>query len=148
MDIFSKLLHLAAAIVWLGGMTFMLWALRPVALAQLAPPLRIPLLTGVMVRFFMLVWACIVVILVTGLFAIAAVGMKAAPIGWHLMLGLGLLMMAIFGHLFFGPFRRLKAASARADWPAAGQQLARMHPWVLGNCILGWIAVAAVLLLR
>lgn len=148
MDIFSKLLHLAAAIVWLGGMTFMLWALRPVAVAQLAPPLRIALLTGVMARFFSLVWACIAVLLVTGLFTMATVGMKAAPIGWHLMLGLGILMVAIFGHLFFGPFRKLKSATAQADWPAAGRQLARMHPWVWANCVLGWVAVAAVIVWR
>jgi uncharacterized membrane protein len=148
MDIFSKLLHLAAAVVWLGGMTFMLWMLRPVAIAQLPPPLRIALLTGVMARFFSFVWISIAVLAVTGLFAIGAVGMKAAPPGWHVMLGLGLVMFAIFGHLFFGPYRRLRTATAAADWPLAGRQLARMHPWVWANCVIGWIAVAAVLLLR
>jgi len=30
-----KLIHLVAAIVWIGGMTFMLVALRPAALAML-----------------------------------------------------------------------------------------------------------------
>jgi uncharacterized membrane protein len=148
MDIFSKLLHLAAAVVWLGGMTFMLWMLRPVAIAQLQPPLRIALLTGVMERFFKTVWISIAVLAVTGLYTVATVGMKAAPLGWHLMLGLGLLMFAIFGHLFFGPWRKLKQATAAADWPLAGRQLARMHPWVWANCVLGWVAVAAVMLLR
>ncbi len=148
MDIFSKLLHLAAAIIWLGGMSFMLWALRPVAVAQLAPPLRILLLAGVMARFFNLVWLSIAVLLVTGLFTLGAVGMKAAPLGWHLMLGLGLLMCAIFGHLFFGPFRALRRAVAQADWPLAGRQMSRMHPWVWANCMLGWAAVAAVIVLR
>lgn len=148
MDIFSKLLHLAAAVVWLGGMTFMLWMLRPVAIAQLQPPLRIALMTGVMERFFRLVWISIAALAVTGLYAVATVGMKAAPLGWHLMLGLGLLMFAIFGHLFFGPWRKLKQATAAADWPLAGRQLARMHPWVWANCVLGWVAVAAVMLLR
>ena len=55
----SKLLHLSAAIVWLGGMTFMLMALRPVAGAQLQPPQRAPLLLAVMGRFFPLVWLSI-----------------------------------------------------------------------------------------
>ena len=148
MDIFSKLLHLAAAVVWLGGMTFRLWMLRPVAIAQLQPPLRIALMTGVMERFFRLVWISIAALAVTGLYAVSTVGMKAAPLGWHLMLGLGLLMFAIFGHLFFGPWRKLKQATAAADWPLAGRQLARMHPWVWANCVLGWVAVAAVMLLR
>lgn len=148
MDILSKLLHLSAAVVWLGGMTFMLWALRPAAVALLPPPTRIPLLAGVMARFFGAVWLCIAVLLVTGLFTVSAVGMKSAPLGWHLMLGLGLLMMAIFGHLFFGPFRALQRATAAADWPLAARQLARMHPLVWTNNLLGWTAVAAVLLLR
>ena len=148
MDIFSKLLHLAAAVVWLGGMTFMLWALRPVAIAQLQPPLRVALLAGVMARFFRFVWVSIAVLAATGLYAVATVGMKAAPLGWHLMLGLGLVMFAIFGHLYFGPYRRLQRATAQADWPLAGRQLARMHPWVWANCVLGWVAVAAVMLLR
>ena len=34
-------LHLVAAIVWLGGMAFALFALRPVAAAQLAWPARL-----------------------------------------------------------------------------------------------------------
>lgn len=148
MDTFSKLLHLGAAIVWLGGMTFMVWALRPVAVAQLAPPMRIPLLTAVMARFFRGVWISIAILVVTGMFTLLAVGMEAAPLGWHLMLGIGLLMSAIFGHLFFGPFRALQRASAQADWPAAGRQLARMHPLVLVNCVLGWVAIATVMLLR
>jgi uncharacterized membrane protein len=148
MDIFSRLLHLAGAIVWLGGMTFMLWALRPAAISLLAPPLRIPLLAGTLARFFKLVWVCIAVLLLTGALALGNVGMKAAPLGWHLMLGLGLLMFAIFGHLFFGPFRALQRATVQADWPLAGRQLARMHPWVWANCVLGWVAVAAVILLR
>ena len=42
MNALMKFLHIAAAIVWLGGIVFMLFALRPAA-AQLAPPQRLPL---------------------------------------------------------------------------------------------------------
>ena len=42
MPALMKFLHIAAAIVWLGGISFMLFALRPAAAAQLAPPQRLP----------------------------------------------------------------------------------------------------------
>lgn len=144
----TKLLHLASAIVWLGGMTFMLWALRPVAAAQLQPPVRAPLLAAVMGRFFPLVWLSIAVLLITGAGMLMATGMKAAPLGWHLMLGIGLLMFAIFGHLYFGPFRRLKLAVSAADWPEAGRRLGQIQKMVQINFALGWLAVACVLLVR
>ena len=43
-----KFLHLGAAIVWLGGMAFMLAALAPALQAQLQPPQRLPLLAAVL----------------------------------------------------------------------------------------------------
>lgn len=143
-----KLLHLAAAIVWLGGMTFVLGALRPVAVAQLPPPARLPLMAGVLARFFAAVWAGIAVLLFSGVYMLGAVGMKNAPIGWHLMLGIGLLMFAIFGHLYFGPWRRMKASVAAANWPEAGKNMAQIHPLVVLNFVLGWLGVALVYLVH
>jgi uncharacterized membrane protein len=144
----SKLLHLAGAIVWLGGMTFMLWSLRPVAAAQLQPPVRIPFLAAVMGRFFPMVWLSIAVILVTGTGMLMSVGMKTAPLGWHLMLGIGLLMFLLFAHLYFGPFKRLKLACTAADWPEAGQRMGQIQTLVKTNFALGWLAIAAVLLVK
>jgi uncharacterized membrane protein len=148
MNDFLRFLHVAAAVVWLGGMAFMLMALRPVAIAQLPPPQRLPLLTAVLRRFFAAVWVGIAVLLSTGGAMMATVGMKAAPAGWHAMMGIGVLMCLLFAHLYFAPFARLKRSVAAADWPAAGQQLAKIHPLVIINFGLGWLAVAAVLLWR
>jgi len=92
----SKFLHLAAAIIWLGGMVFVLTSLRPVAIAQLQPSARLTLLSAVLVRFFMLVWASVVALLLTGLHMLISTGMSNAPKGWHWMLGIGLLMFAVF----------------------------------------------------
>jgi uncharacterized membrane protein len=144
----SKFLHLAAAIVWVGGMAFMLWSLRPVASAQLNPPQRAPLMAAVMRRFFPLVWLCIAGLLITGAGMLMSVGMKAAPLGWHLMLGIGLLMFALFAHLYFGPFKRLKLAVAASNWPDAGQRMGQIKTLVAINFTLGWLAIAAVLLIR
>lgn len=141
-----KLLHLAAAIVWMGGMAFMLWALRPVVAGQLAPPVRLALMAGVLARFFIAVWASIAVLLASGSVMLTSVGMSHAPPGWHAMLGLGVAMMLIFGHLFFGPFRRLRVAATAGDWPRAGQAMTSMQPLVMANFALGWVAIAAVIL--
>ncbi|NBY68899.1 MAG: hypothetical protein EBQ58_08775 [Betaproteobacteria bacterium] len=143
-----KFVHLSAGIVWIGGMAFTIWALRPVAIAQLEPVQRLPLLSGVLARFFNIVGLCIFLLLATGGLMLMGVDMKLAPKGWHAMLGLGSLMCLIFGHLYFGPFRKMKAALAAEDLPSAGLQLAKIHPLVLLNFGLGWLALGSVIIWR
>ena len=143
-----KLFHLVAAIVWLGGMTFLVYMLRPAAGRLLPPPMRVPLLAGVLGRFFPAVWVCIAVLLLTGFHTLTQVGMQAAPPSWHVMAAVGVMMSLIFAHLFFGPYQKLRRAVAAGELEAGGRQLARMHPWVLANLSLGWVAVIAILLLR
>lgn len=144
----TKFFHLAAGLIWLGGMSVLLWAVRPMVLAQLEGGPRITLLCGILSRFFKLVGLCIGLLLITGGLMFAGVDMHIAPKGWHVMLGLGLLMCAIFGHLFFVPFRRLQRSVQMADWPMAAKQLAQIHVLVLTNFVLGWAAVAAVVIWR
>jgi len=143
-----KFFHLAAGIVWMGGMALVILALRPVAIARLAPPERLALMSGVLTRFFAMVWISIALILVTGFWMLSMADMKLAPTGWHAMSGLGLLMCLIFAHIWFVPFRRLKAAVVISDWPAAGKALGQIHPMVLTNFALGWLAVLAVIVWR
>jgi hypothetical protein len=64
------------------------------------------------------------------------------------MLGVGLLMCLIFGHLYFGPFRKMQAALRAGDLSIAGGQLSKIHPLVLLNFGLSWIAVGAVVIWR
>ena len=143
-----KFTHLAAGIVWLGGMALTIWALRPVAIAQLEPAQRLPLLGGVLSRFFSMVAVCVVTLLASGTTMLMGVDMALAPKGWHIMIGLGSLMCLIFGHLYFGPFRKMKAALLASDLSVAATQLAKIHPWVLLNFTLGWLAVGAVVIWR
>jgi uncharacterized membrane protein len=146
MTALMKFLHIAAAIVWLGGISFMLFALRPAA-TQLAPPQRLALVAQVLGKFFRLVWISIVLLLLTGLAMLFAVGMKNAPLGWHLMFGLGLLMFALFGHLYFGPYRRLRAAVAASNWPEGGRRVGQIATLASVNLALGGLAIAAVIFL-
>lgn len=140
--------HLAAAIFWMGGMGFMVLALRPSMAEQLAPPQRLPLMAAVLGRFFAVVAVSIVVLLATGAFMLAGSGMSKAPPGWHAMLGLGVVMMLLFGHLFFSPYRQLKRAVASADWSEGGRRAGQIALLVKINLALGWLAIAAVLLWR
>lgn len=142
------LLHLAGAIVWIGGMAFVLFALRPAAFAELEPPLRPRLLLAALQRFFPLVWGSIALLLATGGAALATVGMRAAPPAWHAMFGIGLVMTAVFGHIQFAPYRRARRAAARQDWPGVAQALQAIHPLVRLNFVLGWTAIALVVLWR
>ena len=138
--------HIAAAIFWMGGMAFMVMALRPALEQQLAPPQRLPLIVAVLKRFFAVVVASIAVLLATGLTMLLQTGMAKAPPGWHAMLGLGLAMMLVFGHIFFSPYRKLKVAVAAADWPEGGRRTGQIALLVKINLALGWLAIAAVLL--
>jgi len=151
-----KLLHLIAAMVWMGGMTFMLLALRPAALATLEPQPRARLMAAVMQRFFAAVVVCVVVLLGTGgsLFAAASRAARASggqfsvPLGWNLMLGLGIAMMLIFGHIYFAGYRRFSRAVAAQEWPVAAQSASQIHRLVVTNFCLGWLAIAAVRLVH
>jgi uncharacterized membrane protein len=151
-----RLIHLVAAIVWLGGMTFMLLALRPAAQQLLEGPVRARLMGRIWQRFFAAVWASIVVLLASGghLYgfawrsASAALGSGSVPLGWQLMLVIGVLMTLIFGHIYFAGFARYRRAVAAEQWPVAAAAAAQMHKLVVANFVLGWLAVAALRLLR
>ena len=141
-------LHLAAAIFWIGGMAFVVLALRPALAAQLQPPQRLMLMVQVLRRFFAVVVASIVVLLATGVPLLLQVPGSQAPRGWHVMAGLGIVMMLVFGHIFFAPWRRLQRAVAAQDWPEGGKRLNQIALLVKVNLGLGWLAIAAVLLWR
>ena len=142
----SLFLHIAAAIFWMGGMAFMVLALRP-ALGALEPPVRWRLLAHVMRRFFVVVSLSTAVLLATGAVLLALAG-AATPPGWDIMAALGILMMAIFGHLRFVPYKRFGRAVAAEDWPAAGAAAMQIALLVKINLGLGWLAIAAVLFWR
>ena len=101
---FVKLIHLAAAIFWMGGMAFMLLALRPAAAALLQQPERL-MMGAVWKRFFPIVLVSIVTLFATGT------------------------------NLYTTAFRAIKAA-------------AQVHLFMLTNFVLGWLAIAAVRLVR
>jgi uncharacterized membrane protein len=140
----AVLLHVLAVVIWVGGMFFAYVCLRPVAASQLEPPARLTLWAGVFGRFFPWVWAGIALILATGFWMIFAVfgGMGGVGLYVHAMLGLGLVMMAIFLHVFFAPYGRLKRAVAAEDWPAGAKALGQIRMLVGTNTLIGVATIA------
>lgn len=138
-------LHLLAVVVWVGGMFFAWMALRPVAATLLEPPQRMPLWSRTFERFFPWVWAAVILLPATGYWMIFMVfgGFQALALYIHVMQGVGWLMVAIFLHVFFAPYRRLKAAVAAGDFAAASKHLGQIRKLIGFNLLLG-IALTAI----
>lgn len=149
-----KLLHILSIVVWIGGMVFAHFFLRP-AVTQLEPPQRIRLMHGVLQRFFSAVLIAVVIVLATGLWMIGRVAKESVqaglgfnmPLDWTIMATLGIVMMVIFGHIRFALFKRLSRAVASSDWPAGGAALASIRTWVSVNLAIGLAIIVITLLM-
>jgi uncharacterized membrane protein len=139
----ALIVHIISAVVWVGGMFFALLVLRP-ASGLLDPPARLGLWLRVLDRFFAWVFAAIVLLLLSGFTMIFTVfGGFAGVLPYiNLMLGLGIMMMLLFLHLFFAPWKRFRVAMAAADHPAAAAQLNQIRMIVTINLIVGLLTVA------
>ena len=138
------LLHVLIVVVWVGGMFFAYMALRPVAASVLEPPQRLALWAGVFGKFFPWVWVSIVLILATGLHMMVKLGGAAAPHYILTMLVLGVVMMLIFGHVFFAAYKKLKRAVGQQDWKAGGAVLAQIRRLIGINLSLGLLTIVVV----
>lgn len=141
-------LHLAGAIAWIGGMFFAHFCLRPAALEVLEPPKRLPLWAATFARFLPYMAIAVLAILATGFALLFQVGFRQAPVGWHAMLALGLVMAAVFAYIYLALFPRLRERCAAADWPAAAQVLNGIRRLVTLNLVLGVCTVAAAVSAR
>ena len=139
----AVIVHSLSAVVWVGGMFFALLALRP-ATAPLEPGPRLELWSRVLGRFFAWVIAAIVVLLASGYGMIFGVYAGFRGIGLHIniMQGVCFIMMLLFVHLYFAPWRRFRAAVGRQDYPEAAGQLNQIRVIVTINLILGLITIA------
>jgi len=140
-----KLIHLLAVLVWVGGMFFAYVVLRPAAVETLEPPQRLRLWDAVLRRFFNWVWVAIGAILVTGLYLIyLSGGITHVAHHVHAMLALGLLMMVIYGYVFFGCYVPLSLHVAKQRWKEAAEQLGRIRKLVALNLALGLLILFVV----
>ncbi len=138
----SVALHALAAVIWVGGMFFAYLAMRPAVVRVVDASQRPALWCHTLSLFFRYVWGAVVVILATGYALIGAYG-GMDSVGWHIhvMHGLGLLMVLLFMHIYFAPYRRLKMAVSAGDTEEGARRVAQIRLFVAINLVLGVIVV-------
>lgn len=141
---FAPLLHVLSIVVWVGGMFFAYMALRPVAADVLEPPLRLTLWAGVFGKFFPWVWTSVALILLTGLYMLMKLSSASIPHYALAMLVLGVVMMLLFAHVFFAPYKKLKRAVSEQNWKAGGAALAQIRMLIGINLSIGLLTIAVV----
>jgi uncharacterized membrane protein len=145
--------HVLSIIVWIGGMAFAHFFLRP-AVASLEPPVRLRLMHDVLGRFFRAVLAASLLTLGTGVWMLGRVARQVVqsggsfemPLAWTLMSVLGTVMVVIFLYIRFVPFRALGGAVAAAEWAAAAAALGRIRLGVAINLVLGTVILLVTLM--
>lgn len=143
-----KSIHLLSVVVWVGGMFFALYCLRPAA-AVLEPAVRVGLMRAALGRFLDIVIVAAALVLITGAWMVAIVSRTSVnagigfnmPIDWDVMVALGLVMIAVFGYIRFAVFKRFERVAAAKDWPAAGAALGRIGRLVGFNLALAVVIV-------
>jgi len=135
--------HALAAVIWVGGMAFAYMFARP-ALGALEGPQRQTFWRGAFKRFFPVVWASVVAMLASGYYLIFVTygGFGQVGVHVHIMHLLGLVMMAIFAHVYFGPWRRFAAAVDAGERETAARNIEKIRKLVALNLTLGLIVVA------
>ncbi len=147
-----KLLHVVAIVVWVGGMFFSHFFLRP-ALGQLDIPTRLKFMHQVLGRFFKAVIIASLTTLVTGYWMIGRVARAsseanipfAMPLSWTIMAVLGTVMVLLFFHIRFALYKRFTLATFAQDWDAAAKSMQTIRTWVSINLLLGIVTLLVAL---
>lgn len=133
-----KALHLLCAVLWVGGMFFAYVVLRPSLAAIEATP-RMLVHTQVFRRFFLVVWHAMPLILITGGAMIYLLGgMEGRPWQIHAMVGLGILMSAVFVLIVLGPYRKFRRTTNRDVMATSMNAIRRL---IGVNLLLGLVTV-------
>ncbi|HSC83955.1 MAG TPA: CopD family protein [Pseudomonas sp.] len=137
-------LHVLAALIWVGGMFFAWMILRPAAVSALEAPARLSLWAEVFRRFFQWVWLAVVLLPVSGMgmLHLRFAGFETAPRYVHVMIGLYIVMLALFLRIQMLLLPGLRKAVAEQNWPAGGEVLGRIRKLVGVNLLVGLALVA------
>jgi uncharacterized membrane protein len=147
---FWLFLHFVAVVVWIGGMVFAHFCLRPAALATLQPPQRLPLMAAALGRFFALVGGSLVLLWGSGLAMFAAMTSSGGkpPMSWNLMAAIAAVMTLVFLWIALKLHPKLRASVAASEWPGAAAALDAIRRLVVLNLALGFLTIAVATLGR
>ena len=136
-------LHVLAALVWVGGMFFAWMVLRPAAITALEGPARLKLWVEVFQGFFRWVWVAVVLLPVSGvgMLHMHFNGFEAAPRYVQVMMGLYVVMTALFIRIQALMLPELRTAVSEQDWPAGAAILGRIRRLVGINLLVGLAVV-------
>ncbi|WP_433739076.1 CopD family protein [Pseudomonas putida] len=137
-------LHILAALVWVGGMFFAWMVLRPAAIKALEGPARLKLWLEVFQGFFRWVWGAVVLLPVSGVVMLNLhfAGFEQAPRYVQVMMGLYVVMTALFIRIQALMLPELRTAVEAQDWPAGAAVLGRIRKVVGINLLVGLVVVA------
>jgi uncharacterized membrane protein len=137
------LIHLVAAMVWIGGMVFAVGCLRPAA-AVLAPADRLAMMSRVVTRFLDFVAIAVIALWASGLGLFAATPLELVPVTWWVMVAIAVAMTAVFLVLRLRLLPALHRAREVKDTATAAAVLGRMHRLVVANLVLGLLTAAQI----
>ena len=137
-------LHVLAALIWVGGMFFAWMILRPAAVKALEGPARLKLWVEVFQRFFVWVWIAVVILPISGvgLLQMRFNGFETAPRYVQIMMGLYIVMTALFIRIQSLQLPELRKAVEAQAWADGAAVMGRIRRLVGGNLIVGLVLVA------
>ncbi|WP_346832281.1 DUF2269 family protein [Pseudomonas abietaniphila] len=141
---FVYTLHVLSAVVWVGGMFFAWMILRPAVISALEGPSRLKLWLQVLPRFFVWVWCAVILLPVTGIGMIHLnfSGFQTAPSYVQVMMGLYVVMVALFLRVSTLNLPELRKAVVAEQWPEGAAALGKIRRLVGINLTVGIVVVA------
>ncbi|MDF0665477.1 MAG: CopD family protein [Nitrospira sp.] len=150
-------LHILAAVTWIGGMMFLSLVLAPLVRGRKAAPEFMALFRSAALRFRPIVWVAIAVLLITGPMLLSLRGVHVTnPASWpgivtvKLMLVALLLFLTLLHDLVFGPQVSRVSAIPDSQRTPSDQLVFKTARWLPRVSLLVALAVviAATMLAR
>ena len=150
-------LHILAAVTWIGGMIFLSLVLAPLVRGRKAAPEFMALFRSAALRFRHIVWVAIAVLLATGPMLLSLRGVQvSSPTSWtgivtvKLMLVALLLLLTLLHDLVFGPQVSRVSAIPNSQRTAGERVVFKTARWLPRLSLLIGLAVmiAATMLAR
>lgn len=151
------ILHILAAVSWIGGMIFLSLVLAPLVRSRKAAPEFMALFRSAALRFRPVVWIAIAALLITGLMLLEQRGlsvMKPTAWSWIVTMKLSLVALLLFltllHDLVLGPRVSRVGAIPESQRTAAEQVIFKTARWLPRLSLLIGLAVviAAAILAR